>query len=96
MRGTRLVDSATLKSKGNTPAYAGNTGITLNFYTSYREHPRVCGEHLAAEWAGFTTEGTPPRMRGTLCENGNFHISPGNTPAYAGNTTSEIEDLQLW
>ena len=51
-----------------------------------RDHPRVCGEHLADHVVAAHVEGSSPRMRGTRIRyvwNGG-HC--GIIPAYAGNT----------
>ena len=47
-----------------TPACAGKSQIILLLLFLCRDHPRVCGEKLFAEWTYFTCVGSPPRVRG--------------------------------
>ena len=87
MRGTRRPLAGQNKSTGIIPAYAGNTLDLLRPYSTTRDHPRVCGEHVCIEYARCFRTGSSPRMRGTpravfVRYNGVWII-----PAYAGNTT---------
>ena len=50
----------------NIPAYAGKTAVMHFAFDQQTEHPRVCGENLAARTAGYPVCGTSPRMRGKL------------------------------
>ena len=45
MRGAPAADAAAGVWNGIIPAYAGSTGEYLYDAHSYRDHPRVCGEH---------------------------------------------------
>ena len=46
------------------PAYAGSTTAGKALSSSYKDHPRVCGEHLAHVCASPYHQGSSPRMRG--------------------------------
>ena len=88
MRGTRFVQSAAQNAPGIIPAYAGNTYNPYRCGTGDRDHPRVCGEHIAGMRAMPASSGSSPRMRGTLRPQGRDAAGPGIIPAYAGNTSS--------
>ena len=89
MRGTHagLVDFLDLL--GIIPAYAGNTTIFCHTISSHRDHPRVCGEHLARGVARRALIGSSPRMRGTQPSCFSATRDDGIIPAYAGNTEYE-------
>ena len=67
-----------------TPACAGKRRSDWIIRSIYWDHPRVCGEKLAAKAGSINGMGSPPRMRGK----GNFHVvthtKVGITPACAG------------
>ena len=71
---------------GIIPAYAGNTEVANQETGEIKDHPRVCGEHLARITANRGRAGSSPRMRGTPgcipCPTS----GSGIIPAYAGNT----------
>ena len=86
MRGTLGQDFAVADVHGIIPAYAGNTSPGPSLSRTTRDHPRVCGEHVAI-FAPIPTEpGSSPRMRGTLESFVAFDGAVGIIPAYAGNT----------
>ena len=86
MRGTRTPDLFCCNVIGIIPAYAGNTWRCARSGRTVRDHPRVCGEHMAFRADADQTTGSSPRMRGTphagLLDAAHFGI----IPAYAGNT----------
>ena len=86
MRGTHDYFAADLVPVGIIPAYAGNTEDSAEVGDFPRDHPRVCGEHLSAECFLPGSQGSSPRMRGTLFEPEPLLPIPGIIPAYAGNT----------
>ena len=47
-----------------TPACAGKSSLCSPATPATRDHPRVCGEKLAATSAAVETMGSPPRVRG--------------------------------
>ena len=52
-----------------------------------RDHPRICGEHLYAQFHTSSPAGSSPHMRGTPSVSSSPATRPGIIPAYAGNTT---------
>ena len=65
MRGTLIHFRLATHGTGIIPAYAGNTGDTIELRTFGWDHPRVCGEHLTDDYANADYLGSSPRMRGT-------------------------------
>ena len=86
MRGTPWLNPSRMSIGGIIPAYAGNTDQSIIAFPSCGDHPRVCGEHLVFAAAHEETEGSSPRMRGTLRPAIHSPRFPGIIPAYAGNT----------
>ena len=86
MRGTPFCQNWLRLGYGIIPAYAGNTCIHQRQPFSSRDHPRVCGEHVANTSRGIFRSGSSPRMRGTPQGHGTLHGRAGIIPAYAGNT----------
>ena len=70
----------------NIPAYAGKTNAGITGSDAGTEHPRVCGENLAASRPRLSTSGTSPRMRGKPASRLPWTASFRNIPAYAGKT----------
>ena len=71
---------------GIIPAYAGNTyDMGYGDFETW-DHPRVCGEHGSVDKVLDGTEGSSPRMRGTLQLDVQLCGVGGIIPAYAGNT----------
>ena len=86
MRGTRKIRRFRHLERRIIPAYAGNTKTPRHHMRGYRDHPRVCGEHLELLVKSCDKLGSSPRMRGTpgrMVRSGKDH---GIIPAYAGNT----------
>ena len=86
MRGTHLARGILRAIVGIIPAYAGNTSAAKQSAPVVRDHPRVCGEHVAEKITALVTAGSSPRMRGTLRDNVAQEARDGIIPAYAGNT----------
>ena len=86
MRGTLDLNHGPLGYDGIIPAYAGNTADDHKQDRFRRDHPRVCGEHLAHERVPPELFGSSPRMRGTQIPPLQGVFSFGIIPAYAGNT----------
>ena len=78
-----------------TPAYAGKSGQARRASSSYRDHPRVCGEKSSLLWALSRIQGSPPRMRGKEEGVPTGHSLLGITPAYAGKSWNCLCDLYL-
>ena len=71
---------------GIIPAYAGNTHFIVIVAVTWRDHPRVCGEHETVQMSLGYDVGSSPRMRGTPPDSFFPHRTFGIIPAYAGNT----------
>ncbi len=54
------------------------------------DHPRVCGEHMRLMAAAASSEGSSPRVRGTLDGSGRLAADAGIIPACAGNTHASV------
>ena len=65
MRGTPVSVDEPAPELGIIPAYAGNTHSLTEGSNRWRDHPRVCGEHLSADAVTRYVPGSSPRMRGT-------------------------------
>ena len=78
--------------RGITPACAGTTYAEYGGGQSFRDHPRMCGDHNAECYSTDGAKGSPPHVRGPLLETGNVSQKSGITPACAG-TTSRYRDL---
>ena len=72
----------------NTPAYAGKTPAFVLPTVIVVKHPRVCGEDLPTEDGSNKKAETPPRMRGRRYYANKIGRPFGNTPAYAGKTST--------
>ena len=69
-----------------TPAYAGNTNLSIFSCPYSRDHPRLRGEHISYQPFANTLIGSPPPTRGTLMQSDIQQRKARITPAYAGNT----------
>ena len=87
MRGARLPDRRATLHGRIIPAYAGSTNPVLHYARRRRDHPRVCGEHLAKGSTACAAWGSSPRMRGALQDRCGQAGLLGIIPAYAGSTT---------
>ena len=95
MRGTHCSWRCCHFRQGIIPAYAGNTPFLIYSLIPYRDHPRVCGEHLSCSIALNDIKGSSPRMRGTRHQ-GRIVLHSGRIiPAYAGNTCDLALRLEL-
>ena len=68
------------------PAHAGNTGIALAPPMAITVHPRACREHGTLHVELSDSEGSSPRMQGTLRTKPTVNHMPRFIPAHAGNT----------
>ena len=88
MRGTHFHGVNAFLRGGIIPAYAGNTWPQTTMFRRDGDHPRVCGEHMAANHHVSSRWGSSPRMRGTLSKSSGIISLQGIIPAYAGNTST--------
>ena len=68
MRGKGLTLDLDAEAGGITPAYAGKSPAQQGYKGQGWDHPRVCGEKFKGRKTIWTSPGSPPRMRGKVCE----------------------------
>ena len=68
VRGKDTRSKSAYNSAGITPAYAGKSRCILQQLRVVKDHPRVCGEEVAIARLLPCLLGSPPRMRGRVCE----------------------------
>ena len=90
MRGTPLIIPVRGLACGIIPAYAGNTFHPIHNGGYPRDHPRICGEHVAMALSAICAPGSSPHMRGTRTERHRSDTVIGIIPAYAGNTPEHV------
>ena len=86
MRGIRNGNKRRAYEIGITPAHAGNTPSGIPRPAAMGDHPRACGEYLRSAISRLLPSGSPPRMRGILCDGQRECVDARITPAHAGNT----------
>ena len=84
MRGEGPDRSFFARSCRITPAYAGRSRFTLHCTSRPWDHPRLCGEKVAAFADGSRLLGSPPPMRGEAPPCLPLRAYDRITPAYAG------------
>ena len=50
-----------------TPAYAGKSLFVYNLFPEFEDHPRLCGEKDGVAAEKTLPWGSPPPMRGKVC-----------------------------
>ena len=88
VRGTLKGNAVARLENGIIPACAGNTDVSTHSQSSYRDHPRVCGEHESHPHPHHRDRGSSPRVRGTPRRVAYLAPPRGIIPACAGNTCS--------
>ena len=97
MRGAPVRAHVNAKSAGIIPAYAGSTNRHDSQTACKRDHPRVCGEHVAVMMGAAEPRGSSPRMRGAPKGFMPDGTMMGIIPAYAGSTpTGRLRHWQTW
>ena len=86
MRGALARRARPHGGRGIIPAYAGSTRRARARRGPWRDHPRVCGEHLTLKNPLASIMGSSPRMRGALVCSRARAGKGGIIPAYAGST----------
>ena len=89
MRGKACGSRCYLSAPGITPAYAGKSTICILPSARCRDHPRLCGEKIFADFKHFVWQGSPPPMRGKDLNLRTCFQMLGITPAYAGKRRSK-------
>ena len=95
VRGTPRPPSNALNPTGIIPACAGNTSRMQSRAQAPRDHPRVCGEHITYAVEGASSQGSSPRVRGTLIVPCGGFSGVGIIPACAGNTARIMGSLPV-
>ena len=88
MRGTLFWHIWRTGDIGIIPACAGNIRSSTSLHFAFRDHPRVCGEHLALRSSRSFFPGSSPRVRGTFLSPLALSALIGIIPACAGNILS--------
>ena len=91
VRGTAGPDRVTVQNIRITPARAGNRKGQQQLAGACWDHPRACGEQPNYGPWYYAKEGSPPRVRGTVCQQAAKETRMGITPARAGNRLIVIE-----
>ena len=86
MRGIPRPSPARCSKPRISPAHAGNTPSRLVRLGHLRDQPRTCGEYRGAGWRAPAGRGSAPHMRGILKTGVSPRVTPGISPAHAGNT----------
>ena len=76
------------EAQGITPAGAGKTRLPARTANSLRDHPRRCGENVAADDVLHRMQGSPPQVRGKRIGAISATVTKRITPAGAGKTVS--------
>ena len=84
MRGKVPAPVAEGVEHGITPAYAGKSYWATVSQRQTEDHPRLCGEKATRRRRKVKKIGSPPPMRGKVCEHVVTSYSRRITPAYAG------------
>ena len=64
VRGAQLVQLGAGRAGGIIPACAGSTGQIIDCGLQSRDHPRMCGEHIAVSTLLSNPVGSSPHVRG--------------------------------
>ena len=81
---------------GITPAYAGKRISGSRTHRHSRDHPRVCGEKGIVIQTTTSVSGSPPRMRGKVALWCSRVRLRGITPAYAGKSCIQQNEVAFW
>ena len=88
VRGAPERFEAFARAVGIIPACAGSTLFCHRFFGRFRDHPRMCGEHLPESAICGHSRGSSPHVRGALVQDFLQGLSTGIIPACAGSTVS--------
>ncbi len=85
-RGPRRLRCRPHKGAGITPACAGTTFYRSWHSSTFRDHPRLRGDHTGMEYIAWLCKGSPPLARGPHSKAFVAPVGLGITPACAGTT----------
>ena len=86
VRGTQSCIPSPCGAIGIIPAGAGHTETNYGWASRDGDHPRGCGAHIGFDKLIYFSEGSSPRVRGTLALIVSRHKIIGIIPAGAGHT----------
>ena len=86
MRGKRYYSKRKTFGSRITPADAGKTAGSCDFFVTDEDHPRGCGENCQNRRSSLHASGSPPRMRGKPAQKSGCLPRWRITPADAGKT----------
>ena len=86
VRGAPFVGMKKPPSSGIIPACAGSTSLSPCRTLPRRDHPRMCGEHTAANMDANKNAGSSPHVRGAQYDSATGNLYYGIIPACAGST----------
>ena len=86
VRGARPSRFPRRRRIGIIPACAGSTPSETTSRWRYRDHPRMCGEHVTENYSAGQYEGSSPHVRGAHGHQDRPVPTPGIIPACAGST----------
>ena len=78
-----------------TPAYAGKRLVLCGLTHAERDHPRLCGEKLGLAFRSVKILGSPPPMRGKVCEWISRHKIAKDHPRLCGEKSICIHENTL-
>ena len=86
VRGALVTMPGMRSGRGIIPACAGSTRLVLPLLRTFRDHPRMCGEHpIFDHWQARAT-GSSPHVRGAHRRQPQLRQRAGIIPACAGST----------
>ena len=89
VRGARVPSVMSRVRHGIIPACAGSTSSGHVLERTYRDHPRMCGEHPFQDLRVMTAVGSSPHVRGARYQSVRLVTELGIIPACAGSTPAK-------
>ena len=86
MRGSLIFRKPFIYGCGIIPAHAGLTDFAIVGQEIFWDHPRACGAHYVLRAVASASQGSSPRMRGSLNKESGEVDAFGIIPAHAGLT----------
>ena len=93
VRGKAVAAYNSVAAEGITPACAGKSTLRKTAGSTYRDHPRVCGEKAAERAEVGKGRGSPPRVRGKVIPP--LVVSPltGDHPRVCGEKVVQLRPI---
>ena len=96
MRGLPRIVNFTHRLLRITPACAGTTNYVLVQQFEFGDHPRLCGDYIFDQLKNSDKQGSPPPVRGLLCQCFRPCLGVGITPACAGTTLKRSRNYLIF